>query len=284
MGQDTGQAIQAERSNIVRESPNSPLEPSSSSADLGVQRAPVRGTVEHRGWPGLTTRFQAACSQLHLWFQPVVRWPLGGVIGWDTLPHTDAPGFANVQTLRYAAAFLRRENELGRAIRTAAARALEAMSGRTPFFIGLSPADFLDESLYATDALLTPFAHRVYVDLTDDVREDTVPDLDGRLSELRALGYRVSLDDVALTRSLSERLRRVTPVLAKIDASLVCGAAHNRANATHLSRLLRLLREHDVPTIAKGIENTEDLALLTSLGCSAFQGSWFGAPGPASLD
>ncbi len=148
----------------------------------------------------------------------------------------------------------------------------------------MSRADLLDESLYATDAPLTPFAPRVYVDLTDDVREDTVPDLDGRLTELRALGYRVSLDDVALTRSLGERLRRVTPVLVKVDASLVYGAACNRANATHSSQLLRLLREHDVPTIAKGIENTEDLALLTSLGCSAFQGSWFGAPGPASLD
>jgi EAL domain-containing protein (putative c-di-GMP-specific phosphodiesterase class I) len=239
---------------------------------------PRRGTVDHMGWPGLTTRLENALGRIRLSFQPVVLWPSGQVLGWETLVRTDAPGFESAESLVFAAEFLGRVPRVGRAIRREVTRELSADPRSMEVFLDVQRLDLLDDELYAPDRDLARVARQVFLEFTEEIRAETVPDLVSRLAELRALGYRLSLDDVALTRDSEARLERLAPDVVKIDAGLVRGIARHRANASHVGRLLRVLRDLGIEAVARGVENTEDLAVLVSLGCAAFQGGWFGGP------
>ncbi len=238
------------------------------------------GTVDHMGWPGLTTRLERALDRLHLWFQPVVAWPSGQVIGWETLARSDAAGFENVRSLLFAAEFLERVPTVGRAVRREVGRLLSARSSLLPVFLNVHRLDLLDDDLYRADLPSAAGPRGVFLEFTDDVRPATVPDLDGRLAALRELGFGICLDDVGLTRDHEERLARLAPDVAKIDPALVSGLSRNRANADRVGRILCVLRELSIQAVAKGVENADDLAVLVSLGCGAFQGFWFGGPQP----
>jgi EAL domain-containing protein (putative c-di-GMP-specific phosphodiesterase class I) len=66
----------------------------------------------------------------------------------------------------------------------------------------------------------------------------------------------------------------------KIDRSLVADLSDSRTGASILRALLALARELDMKVVAEGVENEQQLRILTRLNCDQIQGFFFSAPLP----
>jgi EAL domain-containing protein (putative c-di-GMP-specific phosphodiesterase class I) len=98
---------------------------------------------------------------------------------------------------------------------------------------------------------------------------------------LRSVGVRVAVDDFGTGYSSFAYLDRYPVDILKIDRSFV-GSLGGRPRAAVLVRsILELASAFDLETVAEGIESTEQLRTLRSLGCRFGQGFRFAVPRPA---
>ena len=69
----------------------------------------------------------------------------------------------------------------------------------------------------------------------------------------------------------------------KLDRSLIQTLCFRASNQTIIKHVIQMCKELPVEVIAEGIENEEQAALLTSMGCPSAQGMILvGAPMPVS--
>jgi EAL domain-containing protein (putative c-di-GMP-specific phosphodiesterase class I) len=102
------------------------------------------------------------------------------------------------------------------------------------------------------------------------------------LEALEALGMRLSVDDFGTGYSSLSYLRQFPVDQVKIDRSFVAELRAGADNEISLVRsILDLCRSLRLQTVAEGIEDAEQLAVLTDLGCDLGQGYHFARPRPA---
>ena len=98
------------------------------------------------------------------------------------------------------------------------------------------------------------------------------------VAALRQLGACIALDDVGVAYSNFKMILDCEPDFLKIDHYLVAGIAGDQRRRTILASFAQLSRELGARPVAEGIENTEDLAVVTDLGVELVQGMLLGAP------
>ena len=103
------------------------------------------------------------------------------------------------------------------------------------------------------------------------------------LGELRRAGFQISLDDFGTGYSSLAYLQRFPLDKIKIDRSFISGLPANERNKMLVRTILDLARNFDLETIAEGVETTEQLELLTDLGCDALQGYLLQRPAPLEV-
>jgi diguanylate cyclase (GGDEF)-like protein len=109
---------------------------------------------------------------------------------------------------------------------------------------------------------------------TNVLRGDTVG---ARLvSQLRALGVRITLDDFD-TPSDSDLISRDAVDVVKLSRDLV-RAIHSEKGRAHAEVVISDLRSREVDVCAVGVETPEDLAVIEELGCRYAQGYLFSPP------
>jgi EAL domain-containing protein (putative c-di-GMP-specific phosphodiesterase class I) len=118
---------------------------------------------------------------------------------------------------------------------------------------------------------------RVMVEVTEtQLMRDLTRSLD-TLTRLRLRRIGLSIDDFGTGYSSLEQLQRVPFVELKIDRAFVDGASHDNAARAILESSIVLAKKLGLTTVAEGVEQADDLALLEELGCDLVQG-WFFAP------
>ena len=103
-----------------------------------------------------------------------------------------------------------------------------------------------------------------------------------KMRALAAAGLVISLDDFGTGYSSLSHLRRLPVHEIKIDRSFVEEAPESRRNRILLKSIFDIARMMEFSVVAEGIETKEQLLLLKSYGCTAFQGYYFGRPVPLS--
>jgi EAL domain-containing protein (putative c-di-GMP-specific phosphodiesterase class I) len=98
------------------------------------------------------------------------------------------------------------------------------------------------------------------------------------LKELSALGVQLAIDDFGTGYSSLSYLRQFPVNTLKIDKSFVDGITHESERATLASAIIELGRSLGLKTVAEGIEEAEQLAELSALGCDVGQGYHFARP------
>lgn len=107
--------------------------------------------------------------------------------------------------------------------------------------------------------------------------------LRGPIDRVRELGARVALDDVSLDGVTMLALARLELDMLKIDRSLVHQVVARDSRAIDLvTELASLAAERSMLVVAEGIENPNELGMLTDLGCDLAQGYFLGEPGQAA--
>jgi EAL domain-containing protein (putative c-di-GMP-specific phosphodiesterase class I) len=121
---------------------------------------------------------------------------------------------------------------------------------------------------------------RLKLELTESLMATDVNTIVEKMRALRAAGITISLDDFGTGYSSLSYLRQLPIHEIKIDRSFVQEAPANPRNRILLKSIFDIARMLDLSVVAEGIETTEQLLLLQSFGCTAFQGYYFGRPVP----
>ncbi len=121
-------------------------------------------------------------------------------------------------------------------------------------------------------------AHHLVLELTESaVLRDAIRGAT-TLAQLRGLGVRLALDDFGTGYSSLSYLRALPFDMLKIARPFIEGAARRPQEASFLRMILELGRTLGMQVVAEGIETSEQLHLLRSLGCELGQGFLLGRP------
>ncbi len=98
------------------------------------------------------------------------------------------------------------------------------------------------------------------------------------LSELRALGVRVMLDDLGVGYSSMNYLRQFPVDGVKVDRGFVAGLPGNPVDAAIVRSIISLARELNLLLVAEGVERVEQRDCLLREQCAIGQGYLFSRP------
>ena len=105
-------------------------------------------------------------------------------------------------------------------------------------------------------------------------------DVINQLHDLKSFGVRLSIDDFGTGDSAIAYLKELPIDVLKIDRSYIAGLTNNEKDHAIVSAMIALGQRLGLTVVAEGIETTEQLAALQSLGCDAFQGYLISEPVP----
>jgi len=97
------------------------------------------------------------------------------------------------------------------------------------------------------------------------------------LEQLREAGVRIAVDDLGVGASNFRMIVDCRPDHLKIDRYIVHGSSKDRFRAAVLESIVTLADACGASPIAEGVEESDDLALVSALGIDLIQG-WLYAP------
>ncbi len=117
-------------------------------------------------------------------------------------------------------------------------------------------------------------------ELTERMLMDDLPEVKRKLSELKALGIRISVDDFGTGYSSLAHLKELPIDKMKIDRSFVLGLPSETDSAAIARAIVQMARGLGLAVIAEGVETEAQRAFLTRLDCDELQGTFISAPLP----
>lgn len=149
------------------------------------------------------------------------------------------------------------------------------MSAR--MFEGDSLYDIVEEAL--TRSGLDP--NFLELEITESIAMNNIEETVTLLSKLRKLGVRVSLDDFGTGFSSLGSLDEIPINTLKIDQVFIRKSKMHSKKAI-ISNIIAIAANLNMEVIAEGVETTEQIELLQSLGCRFMQGYYYGKPMPVT--
>ncbi|MDP2339313.1 MAG: EAL domain-containing response regulator [Deltaproteobacteria bacterium] len=227
----------------------------------------------------LEEHFGRAMSSMWMAFQPIVSLATGRPAAFEALLRTDEPSLKNPAAFLAAAERLGRVHELGRAVRAAVALAANDVDDdAVDLFVNLHPADLLDPELCDPTAPLSLIAPRVVLELTERASLDDIDDVAGRLARLRALGFRIALDDLGAGYAGLSCLAALEPDIVKLDMSLIHGIDLDVKRQRVVASMVELCRGLAMEVVIEGVETRGELEQVKRFGCDLVQGFYFARP------
>ena len=99
-----------------------------------------------------------------------------------------------------------------------------------------------------------------------------------RLASLKALGFRLSIDDFGTGFSSLSRLRRFPVDALKIDRVFISTMSEDRDSFGIVRLIITLAHSMGLQVVAEGTETPEQVAQVRNLGCEMAQGFYYSRP------
>ena len=148
--------------------------------------------------------------------------------------------------------------------------------------VNLSPVQVRDRAFVdVVSAVLRESAFepaRLVLEMTEGVLIDNPDETAARLSELRALGVRLALDDFGSGYSSLSYLQRLPFDKVKIDRSFVTSLDQSANGGVIIQAVVTLCRALGMSVVIEGVETEEQRVLLRLAGCNEMQGYLFAKP------
>ena len=125
-------------------------------------------------------------------------------------------------------------------------------------------------------------AERLKLELTESMLVDDVDDIIAKMMTLKSLGVGFSLDDFGTGYSSLSYLKRLPLDQLKIDQTFVRDALTDPNDAVIAKTIVALGQSLGLNVIAEGVETQAQRDFLADQGCYAYQGYFFGRPGPVA--
>ena len=222
--------------------------------------------------------FDRALAGLHMIYQPIVSWSAQRAFGYEALVRSKEPGLPHPGALFEAAERLNRWDDLGRLIRAKCVVPLADADPDISLFVNLHARELLDDTLYDRSSCLAQAASRIVIEITERAHLDTVPDAQGRIDRLRAIGFRIAIDDIGAGYSGLNSFTMLRPDLVKLDMALVRNIDKDPVKRRLTALLVQLCEDLNIAVVGEGVETAAERQTLTDLGCDLLQGYLFGRP------
>lgn len=270
------------------------------NADMALYRAKADGrgtfcffrdemaaTVEARRTLELDLRKALANEEFELFYQPLVNLKSGKVTTCEALLRWNHPVRGTVSPIDIipVAEDMGLIVDLGRWILRRACVECMKWPEAVSVAVNFSPQQFhqrdvLSEIRYALEVSGLP-AHRLEIEITESSLLRNTQLTHDILSQLHALGVRISLDDFGTGYSSLSYLHNFPMQKVKIDRSFLEGIDADRP-LTLLRGVARLSADLGMAVVVEGIETNEQLELISADGTvSEGQGYLFSRPVPA---
>jgi EAL domain-containing protein (putative c-di-GMP-specific phosphodiesterase class I) len=139
-----------------------------------------------------------------------------------------------------------------------------------------SPASF--GMLAAILAKRRKLAPRTLIEITETAAITDLESAGKAVAELRAMGYRVGLDDFGAGAASINYLHAFQVDFVKFDGAMIMKIGSSKRDDALLAGLAKLCNEMGVTTIAEWIENEAMAKAAKAMGFHHGQGKWLGAP------
>ena len=230
-------------------------------------------------------------DELQVFYQPQVRIETGCLVGFEALLRWQHPALGWISP----AEFIPVAEESGIIIkigewvlRTAAAQAVAWLAlGHLGFrvAVNLSVRQFAGNKLpeLVRQVLLDTGlpAQVLELEVTESLALQSVSSTLGTLHECKSLGVKLAMDDFGTGYSSLSYLKRYPLNALKIDQSFVRNITQDAGDAAITRAIVAMAHSFGMSVIAEGVETTEQLEFLRTLGCEEFQGYLFSRPVPA---
>jgi diguanylate cyclase (GGDEF)-like protein len=251
----------------------------------------ANGIDPHRR--GLQQRLRVALKQqqFFLQYQPLIERATGAVVAVEALvrwrdPERGAvPPGVFMPTLETSGLII----AVGEWVLAQAARDCARWHGmglpRFRVAVNVSPAELSrkDFAAYFLDAVRHAHADcGIDVEITESALREDPESLRQTLKTLRGEGVRIAIDDFGMGLASVSRFAELPLDTLKIDRSFVSRLSYEPQSQAVVSTIIALANAHGLQTVAEGVETTEQLEILDSLGCEQSQG-YFHCP-PVSAE
>jgi len=226
----------------------------------------------------LGDRFRRALESAYVVFQPLVRRFGHEVFAYEGLVRTREPTMTLPTDLINAAERLHRVHDLGRVVRAHIAEASSRCPAGALLFVNLHPFDFADEQLYDGRAPLGQVSSRVVFEITERCSLESLENVGRHAARLRALGYRLAIDDLGAGYTGLPSFTLIEPEVVKIDMALTRGVEARPRQQILIRSIARLASDLGAQVVAEGVETAEERDMLEQLGCELMQGYLFAHP------
>jgi EAL domain-containing protein (putative c-di-GMP-specific phosphodiesterase class I) len=226
----------------------------------------------------LEARFESAVSTAWIAFQPIVSWSKKTVVGYEALLRTKEPTLLRPDHFIDAASRLGRLHDLGRMARARTAAAAKDAPPGVRIFVNVHASDLTDDDLVLVGSPLSQLAGHVVLELTERTSLHGATNLRSRLDALRAMGFRLAVDDLGAGYAGLSSLAIVAPEVVKIDMSLVRDVDTSDSKQEVIRSMTRLAADLEMELIVEGVETVAERDTLARLGCDLMQGFLFARP------
>lgn len=100
------------------------------------------------------------------------------------------------------------------------------------------------------------------------------------LDKLKCNGISIAIDDFGTGYSSLSYIRELPVDVIKIDISFVRKMMQNNKDLAIVKTIINLAKELDIKTVAEGVEDEAQIAILKALGCDFMQGFYYHKPMP----
>lgn len=120
----------------------------------------------------------------------------------------------------------------------------------------------------------------LHLEITESAYARDFEQLISIIVNLRALGFKIEMDDFGSGYSSLNMLAELPIDAIKLDMRFMQGEGHKRNMM--LSLIFDIAKALAVPSIAEGVETKEQMEMLKKMGCDIIQGYYFSRPLPAA--
>ncbi|MDO5134737.1 MAG: EAL domain-containing protein [Eubacteriales bacterium] len=140
-------------------------------------------------------------------------------------------------------------------------------------------SDYLSRLKACTDRYQVP-PGLITLEILEGLALEHGEDLNDKLQDLRAMGFKISMDDFGCGYSSFNTLGNLEIDELKLDRSFLMDVSKGKSARfqTIMASIMTLSRNLHISTVTEGVETPEDEALIRSLGCDYGQGYLYSRP------
>jgi EAL domain-containing protein (putative c-di-GMP-specific phosphodiesterase class I) len=226
----------------------------------------------------LQTHFDAALATMWMAYQPIMKVSDRSVFGYEAFLRTGDPILREPKVLLYAAERLGTLTLLGRTIHERAVSPLRQRDGQYTLFVNLHPQDLQDVELWKEDSALVGLASHVVLEITERASIENLEEIKPKVVALRALGFRIAIDDVGAGYAGLNSITVLEPDFIKLDLVMVRDIDKVPLKQKLVATMTALGRNLGHSVVAEGVETRHERDMLMELGCDYLQGNLFARP------